>query len=143
MKIMSPVLEKNSHEYAKILKSWDLRYNRDSKGAFLFEQFYFEFASQVVSLNYKNPNFAKYGRNFQFREKLRNIAALRVLGAFFHRFDDIVFDENAKIWGNSTRNSIVESSLNKIFSEISQVVTYGDSRIKIMCICVYNKEKRI
>jgi penicillin amidase len=61
MKILSPVLSKNTHPYASVLKDWNLQYNRDSKGAYLFEQFYLALASEVVDLHYKNPNFAKFG----------------------------------------------------------------------------------
>jgi len=122
MEIMKPILSPDSPA-EKILLEWDCLYNKDSKGAYLFEKFYYLLLEDV---------FADYTGSVQWKSLINKIVT-----PFFHLFDNLVFeysaDNNDILWHNETREQLFRRVLNKAH-EINgdKIMTYGESRMVVM-----------
>jgi len=101
MKILKPLLPDS--EQGKILANWDLKYDAESEGAYLFELFYKELYREV---------FGKNGFGKTVTDYLKEETGIFV--DFYANFDRILLSEKSVWFGNSTRDEIFTNALNAI-----------------------------
>ncbi len=95
-----------------ILKNWDLRYDAQSQGAFLFEQFYKELYREV---------FGKGGLGETVTDYLSNETGTFI--DFYANFDAVLLAESSPWFGEQTRKQIYEAVLESI-SQL-EIKTWG------------------
>ncbi len=100
MKILKPLLPDT--ENGKILKDWDCRYNPDSRGAFLFEEFYKELYREVFGSN----------MGTELMDFLRQETGTFV--DFFMNFDRILLKEKSLWFNEQDRENIFKKTADKI-----------------------------
>ena len=103
MKILKPLLPDTPQ--AAILKDWDLKYDKDSKGAFLFEEFYKELYQQVFGIK----GLGQEAVEFLAKETGAFID-------FYDNFDRVLLSEKSIWFGDRSRDEIYLSSLEKALS---------------------------
>jgi penicillin amidase len=115
MRILKPLLPGTPQ--GKILREWDCRYNPESEGAFLFEQFYRALLQEVFGKN----GFGKEVANFLAKETGFFID-------FFDNVDRILLSEKSAWFGGENRNDlfrrIAEDALKvppKPWGEVNQI----------------------
>ena len=97
MKILKPLLPET--EQGQILKDWDLKYSADSKGAYLFEQFYTELYKEVFGT-------ADIGE--QVVDFLKTESGIFV--DFYKNFDRILLSEKSAWFNGRTREQVFKSA---------------------------------
>ncbi|MBC8186334.1 penicillin acylase family protein [candidate division KSB1 bacterium] len=97
MKILKPLLPET--EQGQILKDWDLKYSADSKGAYLFEQFYTELYKEVFGT-------ADIGE--QVVDFLKTESGIFV--DFYKNFDRILLSEKSAWFNGKTREQVYKSA---------------------------------
>jgi len=100
MKILKPLLPET--EQGQILAQWDLNYDKDSEGAYLFEQFYKELYLQV---------FGKNGLTETVTDYLRQETGVFI--DFYDNFDRILLSKNSVWFGELSREEIYTNAVNK------------------------------
>ncbi len=113
MKILSPLLGET--ENGRLLKSWDLRYTADSKGAWLFKRFYRELYKEV---------FGKNGMGEPAVAFLQT--ATGMFNDFYVNFDRILLSENSAWFSGRTRTEIWKKAADAILS--IEPKPWGDSQ---------------
>jgi penicillin amidase len=103
MKILKPLLPDTGN--GQILINWDLRYNPESEGAYLFEEFYKELYREVFGEN----NMGTGTVDFLKQETGAFID-------FYLNFDRILLMETSSWFNGRKREDIYKSSLNKILA---------------------------
>ncbi len=103
MKILKPLLPDTPQ--AGILKNWDLKYDKDSKGAYLFEEFYKELYQQVFGIKGLGEEVVKF-----------LACETGAFIDFYDNFDRILLAEKSIWFGDRSREEIYETSLAKILS---------------------------
>jgi penicillin amidase len=93
MQILQPLLPDTPE--GKILREWDYQYNPESKGAFLFEQFYHALRREV---------FGKNGLGQAVVDYLANESG--IFTDFFDNFDRILLAEKSTWFGGESREEI-------------------------------------
>jgi len=101
MKILKPLLPRT--ENGKILADWDCRYNPESEGAYLFEEFYKELYREV---------FGKNNMGIEVIDFLKKETG--TFTDFYLNFDKILLMETSSWFNGQTRESIYKRSLEKI-----------------------------
>ena len=76
--ILRPLIPQNA--IGEVLLNWDYRYNRDSLGAALFEEFYETLLCQIIETIFKSAGVWKF-----FQDNV-------ILPNYYHYFDDIIFE---------------------------------------------------
>jgi penicillin G amidase len=93
MRILKPLLP-NSRQ-GDILRNWDYRYDADSQGAYLFEQFYRGLYREV------------FGQNGLGEEVVDHLAAQTgIFVDFYHNFDRVCLRERSHWFGGRSREEI-------------------------------------
>ncbi len=103
MKILKPLLPDTPQ--AAVLKNWDLKYDKDSKGAYLFEEFYKELYQQVFGIKGLGEEVVKF-----------LACETGAFIDFYDNFDRILLSEKSIWFGDRSREEIYGSSLEKILS---------------------------
>jgi penicillin amidase len=98
MNIIRPLLPET--EQGDILKNWNLCYDKDSKGAFLFEKVYKQLYREVFGKN----GFGETTINFLDEET-------GVFIDFYDNFDQVLLAENSVWFGEKTRQAIYKKAL--------------------------------
>ena len=93
MNILRPLLPDS--ENGNILKNWDLKYDLDSEGAFLFEKFYKELMNEVFGRNGLGEDV------FRFLNKETGIYI-----DFYQNFDMILLSENSEWFNGLSREEL-------------------------------------
>ncbi len=93
MKILKPLLPDTPQ--GKILAKWDMQYDAQSEGAYLFELFYKQLFHEV---------FAKNGFGQTVTDYLKEETGIFI--DFYDNFDQILLSENSIWFGDKTRNEI-------------------------------------
>lgn len=101
MPIIKPLLKENA--VGQILTTWDCRYNKESKGAYLFECFYKELYQLVFGIN----GFGKL-----VCEYLQNDSGAFI--DFYANFDQVLLSKESPWHRESTQEEIFSSALSKI-----------------------------
>ena len=95
MKILRPLLPETTQ--GRILRDWDLRYGADSKGAFLFEEFYKVLHQEV---------FGKSGLGEAAAEYLARETG--TFSDFYFNFDRVLLAERSAWFGPETRETLYQ-----------------------------------
>ncbi len=105
----------------RVLSNWDLKYDRNSIGATLFEEFYNDLLKEVFGHNMFGEKVWKYV-----------IDETGLVVDFYRNFDEILLNSNASIWFND-KNLLFKKVLEKTLSRFSanQIRTWGSQR-KVM-----------
>jgi len=103
MPIISPLLPE--HKYSEILKNWDLNYDLNSEGAYLFEQIYRAFY-HIVFGETIGSELVKY---------LQNETGMFI--DFYANFDQILLKKESKWFGNKTQVSIFKEAIAITFEQ--------------------------
>ncbi len=113
MEILRPLLPETPQ--GDILKNWDLRYTKESKGAFLFEAFYKGLYREVFGKNGVGENVIDFlaGETGVFID-------------FYDNFDRILLAEQSIWFGGRTRNEIFQKVVNETINIEPQ--TWGENR---------------
>ena len=93
MKILKPLLPDTPQ--GKILREWDLKYDAESEGAYLFEQFYKELYSEV---------FGKNGFGQAVSDYLNEETGMFI--DFYDNFDRVLLSAESKWFGDKSREEI-------------------------------------
>jgi penicillin amidase len=101
MKIAKPLLPDT--ENGKILIDWDCKYNPESEGAYLFEEFYKELYREV---------FGKNNMGIEVIDFLKQETG--TFADFYLNFDRILLMETSSWFNGQTREDIYKKSLEKI-----------------------------
>jgi len=116
MKILSPLLP--STKQGEILKSWNCEYDLESKGAYLFEQFYHALIKKV---------FGDHGFGKKVIAHLKNQTGIFI--DFYANFDAILLKNKSTWFNKKTREEIysevIEESLNcsvKKWKDVQKVI---------------------
>lgn len=99
MQFIKPLLPDS--ENATILKNWDLCYDINSKGAYLFEQVYRALYSEVFGVS-----FGKDVTDF-----LQNETGM--FADFYDNFDTILCSEKSTWFGDKTKSEIYQNAIKK------------------------------
>ncbi len=110
MKVLKPLLPEN--EIGNILKDWDLCYDAQSRGAFLFEQFYKALYGEV---------FGEGGLGKTVTDYLSNETGTFI--DFYANFDAVLLAESSPWFGDRSREQIFKLVLENI-SNI-EIKTWG------------------
>ena len=97
MKILKPLLPDTPQ--GKILAEWDLKYDADSRGAYLFELFYKELYSEI---------FGKNGFGQTVTDYLREETGVFI--DFYDNFDRILLSEKSVWFGDKSRDDIYKQA---------------------------------
>jgi len=100
MKILKPLLPDTPQ--GKILAEWDMKYDAESKGAYLFEQFYKELYLEVFGKN----GFGKTVTNYLQEET-------GVFIDFYDNFDKVLLSEQSVWFGNRSRDEIYKNAVTR------------------------------
>lgn len=117
MEILKPTLPA-SNPNAEILRGWDLRYDLDSKGAYIFEKFY-EFLLEEV-----------FGSVFGKQVWTHIRTETGILTDFFGNFDRILLSRKSKWFGSKSRDDLFSAALTRALSE--EVKAYGSGQNLIL-----------
>ncbi|MBU2510177.1 penicillin acylase family protein [bacterium] len=117
MKILEPLLPDTPN--AEILKQWDRKYDRDSKGANLFEEFYKELYLEVFGINGLGEATVTF---------LANETGAFI--DFYDNFDRILLSEKSIWFGNRSRNEIYGKAVEKALA--IKPKRWGDGRTFLM-----------
>jgi penicillin amidase len=117
MKILKPLLPQT--EQGTILARWDFCYDRDSKGAFLFEAFYAALYGEVFGEN----GFGEETCDFLQKETGFFID-------FYRNFDRILLSEDSCWFGNESREEIYRKLAAKALD--IPIRSWGDTRQFVM-----------
>jgi penicillin amidase len=107
MNILRPQLPPS--QAGDTLRNWDLRYDADSEGAWLFEQFYEELNREV---------FGNGGLGPKVVDTLRRDTGVFI--DFYHNFDVVLLSENSGWFGGRSRE--------EIFRQVAARILRGPSR---------------
>ena len=103
MKILLPLLPDSAN--ADILRNWDMKYDLNSKGAYLFEKFYRELMKEV---------FGRNGLGVEIFEFLNKETGIYI--DFYQNFDRVLLSEESEWFGGKSRDEVYKkvagSSLN-------------------------------
>lgn len=99
MKILKPLLPDSVN--GKILSEWDLKYDLDSEGAYLFEKFYKELMLEVFGRNGLGEDV------FRFLNKETGIYI-----DFYQNFDMILLSKNSKWFNGLSREELYKKTAN-------------------------------
>ena len=99
----------------KILKEWDLIYQKDSKGAMLFESVYHNIIKTV---------FGKYGMGEKVIEHLFDQTA--IFTDFYGNFDDVLVNESSSWFKEVDRTTQLKEAISRGLNV--QVKPYGETR---------------
>jgi penicillin amidase len=120
MDVFRPILKKNEHPLAQQLAGWDLRYNAESRGAFLFEHWYRALLKEV------------YG------QQIGNGWDLLIKGPTFINFfvylDRLILEYNATdddiLWQGRSReqlfSQVYDKVIHKLVDKNQTETTYGE-----------------
>lgn len=97
MKILKPLLPDTPQ--GKILAEWDMKYDAESRGAYLFEQFYKELYNQV---------FGENGFGQTVTDYLREETGVFI--DFYDNFDRILLSGNSIWFGDKSRDEIYKQT---------------------------------
>jgi penicillin amidase len=97
MKILNPLLPDTSQ--GDILAQWDMQYDAESRGAYLFEQFYRELYREV---------FGKNGFGETVTDYLKEETGVFI--DFYDNFDRILLAENSTWFGDKSREEIYQQT---------------------------------
>ena len=97
MKILKPLLPSTSQ--GDILAQWDMKYDAESRGAYLFEQFYRELYREV---------FGKNGFGETVTDYLKEETGVFI--DFYDNFDRILLAENSTWFGDKSREEIYQQT---------------------------------
>ena len=111
MKILKPLLPDTGN--GKILRDWDLRYNPESEGAYLFEEFYKELYREVFGENNMGIGAVDF---------LKKEAGTFV--DFYLNFDRILLMETSSWFNGRKREDIYKKSLEKVL--LMKLKKWGD-----------------
>ncbi|MFO7558435.1 MAG: penicillin acylase family protein [Desulfobacterales bacterium] len=111
MKILSPLLPKTAQ--GKILEEWDLKYDSDSKGAYLFHKFYRELCRKV---------FGENGFGSQAVQYIDTHTG--VFNDFYLNFDRILLSKKSSWFRGQTREEIYSEAAEKALS--GDVKSWGE-----------------
>jgi penicillin amidase len=107
MKILKPLLPDT--EQGNILKAWDYCYDADSKGAFLFEQFYKQLYLDV---------FGKNGFGESVIGHLEGDTGIFI--DFYNSFDRVLLKETSVWFGDKSRDELFKASAAKALDIIPE-----------------------
>ncbi|MEN8222804.1 MAG: penicillin acylase family protein [Acidobacteriota bacterium] len=93
MKILRPLLPDSQN--GNILRDWDLKYDLNSKGAYLFEKFYRELMKEI---------FGRNGFGVDVYEFLNNETGIYI--DFYQNFDKILLSEESEWFGGMSREEL-------------------------------------
>ncbi len=93
MKILLPNLPDSAN--GDILRNWDMKYDLNSKGAYLFEKFYQELMKEV---------FGRNGFGVEAFEFLKKETGIYI--DFYQNFDRILLSEESEWFGGISRNNL-------------------------------------
>ncbi len=113
MKILKPMIPDTKN--GKILLEWDLKYDLQSKGAFLFEKFYKELMKEV---------FGKNGFGEEAFKFLHDETGIFI--DFYQNFDNVLLSEKSEWFGGLKRDELFKKILDKILKY--KVKTWGSGR---------------
>lgn len=100
MKIIIPFLP--DCQNGTILKNWDMRYDLESKGAMLFEEFYNHFLHSVFADNGFGHDILNY-----------ILTETGMFSSIYQNFDTILLDENSEWFSHKSRKQCIEEALKK------------------------------
>jgi len=103
MKILKPFLPES--EQGKLLRDWDLKYSADSKGAYLFEQFYSELYKEV---------FGKSDVGEQVMDFLKTESGIFV--DFYKNFERVLLSEKSAWFNGRTREQVYKTAAERALS---------------------------
>ncbi|MEN8154973.1 MAG: penicillin acylase family protein [Acidobacteriota bacterium] len=113
MEHLGPVLPDS--ENGRILKNWDLKYDKDSKGAYLFEKFYKELMSEV---------FGKNGFGEDAYRFLENETGTFI--DFYKNFDNVLLLERSEWFDGRSREELYKEVAEKALK--GKVKTWKNGR---------------
>lgn len=113
MEILAPLLPDSPG--AEILKQWNFEYDAESKGAYLFEQFYRNLYLEVFGKNGFGAGVVDY-----------MIDHTGVFTDFYINFDHILLSEQSSWFGNRTREDIYRRAAEEAIAESPR--KWGDTR---------------
>ena len=126
MQFLRPVLPDTPQ--GEILKNWDLHYDADSEGAYLFEAFYKELYREIFGQN----GFGEAALDFLYDETGTFID-------FYQNFDRVLLAENSSWFGGMSRKEIYAKVVKKVLNtkeheaknkKSSSFVNLHDRRVK-------------
>ena len=125
LKILGPMIPQN--KAGEILSKWDLKYDRDSKGATIFHQVYMDLMGEIFGKSvYGNDAWSKVGSETS-----------RILD-FYFIFDRILLDcppDELDIWfGLEGRGAVFERVMNSTLQRLSldEIPTWGEQQSAVM-----------
>jgi penicillin amidase len=116
MAVLRPLLPDTAA--AKILADWDLRYDPQSRGATLFEEFYQRLRADVFGKGLFGP---------QTWQPL--VSTTNLLGTYFQVFDEALLSEDESWFGGRGRDAVFKALLAEVLAvPVSQIAPWGRQR---------------
>jgi penicillin amidase len=112
--ILRPLLaDAEPHDRAKILADWDLRYDADSEGAFLFEQFYRALVDEVFGGPHDSAELGDSadGAGEPIVSPLLDRTAL--FAGLFWNFDRVLLSGHSRWFGGRSRDAVYRQALQR------------------------------
>lgn len=110
---LKPILQQKNDTLSSILLNWDLRYNKESRGAYLFEKFYHKLLETVYG--------RLVGKN-SWPLLMRSIVV-----TYFHYFDSLLLDlkseEDQLLWQSKNRHETFLEIWNQVIQELHETNT--------------------
>jgi len=103
------------------LKSWDLRYNKESFGAVIFENFYHNLLREVFAKDFIGTEAFQYIEN-----------SSSILIDFYSLFDRILLGDDKSLW---FKNKNIETCLRNAYEQtlkffsVNKLITWGELRV--------------
>ena len=120
MEVLGPLLPETFA--GRLLAGWDLRYDRDSRGATLFETVYHALLREV------------FGKGL-FGEEVweATVNSTAIVADYYHLFDDMLLGEDGDCFGEEGRDGLFSRVLQEILTEVSlEAITPWGRRQQIM-----------
>lgn len=120
MEILRPLLPDSFA--GRLLRDWDCRYDRASRGATLFETVYHALLQEV------------FGRGL-FGEEVWNtvVASTAILADYYHLFDNVLLGDDPAWFGNEGKNHLISRVLEEVLTEVSlEAITPWGKRQQIV-----------
>jgi len=120
MEILRPLLPDSFA--GRLLRDWDFRYDRASRGATLFETVYHALLQEV------------FGRRL-FGEEVWNavVASTAILADYYHLFDNVLFGDDPAWFGDEGKDRLISRVLEEVLTEVSlEAITPWGKRQQIV-----------
>ena len=106
MEILRPLLPDSFA--GRLLRDWDCRYDRASRGATLFETVYHALLQEV------------FGRGLFGEEVWKTVvASTAILADYYHLFDNVLFGDDPAWFGDEGKDRVISRVLGEVLTEVS------------------------